>query len=94
MSHYDTILKPVVTEKTSGEKASKDKFVFEVASDSNKIEIAKDFKSMFGVEAKSVRITRVPCKIRPRDGAMKRKSIKRAIVSVVDGSKVDLSKIK
>jgi len=91
---YDVILQPVVTEKATGERSLENKFVFQVAPNANKIEVARAFFQMFGVKPTSVNITKVVSKVRPRTGAIKRPSVKRAIVSVSEGSKVDLAAIK
>jgi len=60
-SAYDIILKPVITER-SMEGISDKKYVFEVARDSNKIEIKKAVEEIFGVKVESVNTIRLPGK--------------------------------
>ena len=50
---YDVILRPVITEKSMAGIADK-KYVFEVATDSNKVEIRKAIEEIFKVKVLSV----------------------------------------
>ena len=52
-SAYDVIIRPVITEQ-SMEHTDIKKYVFEVAKDANKIEIAKAVEEIFGVEVEKV----------------------------------------
>ena len=52
-SAYDVIIRPVITEQ-SMEHADIKKYVFEVAKDANKIEIARAVEEIFGVEVEKV----------------------------------------
>lgn len=94
MARYDVILSPVITEKTSGTGSSADKFVFKVASSTNKVEVAKNFEALFGVKPTKVCITKTYKKFRPRDGALKKHVTKRAVITVPTGASVDLTAIK
>ena len=53
MNARDIILAPVITEKSVSAMADK-KYTFRVASDSNKIEIAKAVEEIFGVKVAKV----------------------------------------
>ena len=53
MNARDIILAPVITEKSVSAMADK-KYTFRVASDSNKIEIAKAIEEIFGVKVAKV----------------------------------------
>ena len=94
MKKFTTILRPVVTEKAAGERSKENTYVFEVAAETNKIEVGQIFNELFGVKPKSVRITKVVKKIRPRDLAVKRQATKRAIITVPAGTQVDLMTFK
>lgn len=52
-SPYDVILRPVITEQSMEAVADK-KYVFEVARDSNKVEIRKAIEEIFKVKVQSV----------------------------------------
>ena len=50
---YDIIIKPIITEQ-SMEATEEKKYVFQVAIDANKIEIAKAVEEIFGVQVAKV----------------------------------------
>ena len=56
MNQYDVVVRPIVTEKTSLMKEGGNQYVFEVARDANKIEIAKAVEQLFKVKVLSVRV--------------------------------------
>ena len=53
MKTYDIIKKPILSEKTYAGIQDK-KYAFEVAKNSNKVEIKKAIEEIFGVKVKSV----------------------------------------
>ncbi|MCI8525110.1 MAG: 50S ribosomal protein L23 [Oscillospiraceae bacterium] len=61
---YDIVMKPIITEQ-SMEDAEMKKYVFQVAVDANKIEIARAVEEIFGVKVAKVNTIRM-------DGKMKR----------------------
>jgi large subunit ribosomal protein L23 len=56
MNQYDVIRRPIITEKSSLAKETSNQYVFEVARDANKIEIAKAVEQLFKVKVLSVRV--------------------------------------
>ena len=52
-SAYDIVIRPVITEQSMEDMDIK-KYVFEVAKDANKVEIAKAVEEIFGVEVAKV----------------------------------------
>lgn len=83
----DIILRPIVTEH-SLECLSQNKYTFKVATDSNKIEIAKAVEELFGVEVKKVNT--MHCRGRAkRVGRFEgyKPDWKKAIVTLTDDSK-------
>ncbi len=52
-SAYDILIRPVISEQSMEQNDIK-KYVFEVAKDANKIEIAKAVEEAFGVEVEKV----------------------------------------
>ncbi|MBQ1705280.1 MAG: 50S ribosomal protein L23 [Clostridia bacterium] len=85
---YDIIIRPVITEK-SMEAVGDKKYVFEVATDANKVEIRKAIEEIFGVKVLSVNTINVSGKaVRGRTGKMGRKpDRKKAIIRLTEDSK-------
>ena len=80
-SVYDVIIAPVVSEKSYGQ-LDEGKYTFEVATDSNKLEI-----KIFDVKVASVNtINRQGKRKRTRFGWGARKNTKRAIVTLKEGT--------
>ena len=80
-SVYDVIIAPVVSEKSYG------KYTFEVATDSNKLEIKQAIEKIFDVKVASVNtINRQGKRKRTRFGWGARKNTKRAIVTLKEGT--------
>ncbi len=86
-SAQDIIIKPIITEESMMGLASK-KYTFKVASDANKIEIAKAVEELFGVKVAKVNTVSVNGKFR-RYGAHEgyTASWKKAIVTLTEDSK-------
>ena len=85
---YDIIIKPVITEQSMEESEAK-KYVFKVAKDANKIQIAKAVEEIFGVKVAKVNTLRMSGK-KKRTGAYPagyRASWKKAMVRLTDDSK-------
>ena len=81
-SVYDVIIAPVVSEKSYGQ-LDEGKYTFEVATDSNKLDIEK----IFDVKVASVNtINRQGKRKRTRFGWGARKNTKRAIVTLKEGT--------
>jgi large subunit ribosomal protein L23 len=85
---YDIIKRPIITEQ-SMESASDKKYTFEVAKDSNKIEIAKAVEEIFGVKVAKVNTLNMKGKEKRmgRYPAGRRASWKKAMVTLTDDSK-------
>lgn len=87
---YRVLISPVVTEKATAH-VSENKYEFEVADDTNKIEIKKAIKSVYGFEPLNVNIINVRGK-RTISGRVrgKRKNWKKAIVTLKKGEKIEI----
>ena len=83
----DIIIKPIITEASMMGVVSK-KYTFKVATDANKIEIAKAVEELFGVKVAKVNTTTVNGKMR-RYGRFEgyTASWKKAIVTLTEDSK-------
>ena len=93
LNAFSTIIRPVVSEKSTllGDQG---KYVFEVASDANKIQIKHAVEEAFSnkkVQVTEVNILRVPGKLRRRGRSVgMTKSWKKAIVTLRAGQRLDL----
>ena len=89
--HYDVIRKPIITEKAT--MASEvGAVVFEVAPAATKPQIKEAVEALFGVKVKAVNtmITKGKVKkFRGRPG--KRRDVKKAYVTLVEGNTIDVS---
>ena len=82
----DIILKPVITEKSSI-LMDQGKYTFEVDPRANKTEIKIAIEAIFGVKVSSVATQNRKGKVyRTRNGIGTRKDIKRAIVTLREGT--------
>ena len=87
-SCYDIIIRPIITEQSMEDMDIK-KYVFEVAKDANKVEIAKAIEEIFGVRVIKVTTINVKGKTK-RVGANPQgttKSWKKAVVKLSEDSK-------
>ena len=84
---HDTILRPVLTEKSYDGMADK-RYVFEVAINANKIEIKQAVEAAFGVKVESVNTLRTLGKIK-RQGRSEGRTpeVKKAYVTLKKDSK-------
>lgn len=97
LSPYQIIIKPLMTEKSyksaEGQKNKDGKswfntYRFEVADKSNKNDIKKSIESIYAVKVSAVRTITTPDKGRANRPLVK-KMIKKAIVRLVDGDKIE-----
>jgi large subunit ribosomal protein L23 len=89
MNQYDMIVRPIVTEKSSLMKEEGNQYVFEVARNANKIEIADAVEKLFKVKVLSVRVMNMEGKKR-RLGRFsgKRPDWRKAIVKLSPKDKI------
>ena len=85
---YDIIRRPVITEQSMADTENK-KYVFEVAKDATKIDIAKAVEEVFGVKVVKVNTLRVTGKLKRtgRYPARRQPSWKKAVVTLSEDSK-------
>lgn len=88
----DVIKAPIVTEKSANISADGKKVVLKVAKDANKVQIRQAVENAFNVKVKDVNTISVRAK-KKRVGRYegKTKAYKKAIVTLAEGSKLDLS---
>jgi large subunit ribosomal protein L23 len=89
--HYDTILSPVITEKSTA-ASEHNKVVFRVAPNATKPEIKEAVEALFKVKVTSVNtLNRAGKNKRFRGVAGKQKSIKKAVVTLAEGQSIDVT---
>lgn len=94
MKALQTIIRPIVTEKAikMGEKM---KYPFYVHKNATKIDIKQAIKELYGHDVATVRIARTPAKTRGSRNMIvtKRPEMKKAIVTLKGGKKIDITKV-
>ncbi len=96
MSLYRIILEPIVTEKTSISDVKNNVVVVKVAPEATKIDIKNAFKVIYDVIVESVNVTAVREKFKNgrKWSQIKRRSFKKAYVTLPEGKKVEFSIVK
>ncbi len=90
-NHYQILLRPVLTEKSTEEHHRLNDYRFEVAGGANKIEIREAIEALFEVKVASVRTMIRTGKPRRRGAnAFHTSPRKIAIVRLEEGHKIDL----
>ena len=92
LSHYRDIIKaPVITEKSTAIASNEKSYVFKVDVKANKSQIKDAIEKIFNVKVKSVNTINVhPKKKRVGRYSGMTNKYKKAIVTLVDGNKIDL----
>jgi large subunit ribosomal protein L23 len=89
------LIKPIITEKATGDSELNNRFSFVVGSKANKIEIKNAVEAAYGVSVEKVRTINVrpDRKTRYTKSGMitgKTKAFKKALVQVTEGETIDL----
>ena len=89
--HYDTILSPAITEKTTL-LSEQNKVVFKVANDATKDEFAAAVEELFKVKVTKVNTIVTKGKTKRFRGIVgRRNDVKKAIVTLADGQSIDIT---
>lgn len=89
--HYDTIIAPVITEKSTA-ASEHNKVVFRVAPKATKPEIKEAVEALFNVKVTSVNtLNRAGKTKRFRGIPGKQNSTKKAIVTLAEGQSIDVT---
>ena len=90
MIQYDIILRPLISEKSNKKRELFNQYTFEVARESNRIEIRRAVEKIFNVKVASVKTINVKGKIKQRGRIVgKRKDWKKAVVKLLPGQRID-----
>lgn len=91
LSHYDTIISPVITEKSTM-ASEQNQVVFKVAGKATKPEIKAAVEALFNVKVAGVNtLVRKGKQKRFRGIIGRQKDYKKAIVTLVDGHSIDVT---
>ena len=89
--HYDVIVSPVITEKSSI-ASEQNQVVFNVAGTASKPEIKGAVEALFGVKVKAVNTLVRKGKVKRFRGIKgKQNDVKKAIVTLADGDSIDVT---
>ena len=89
--HYDVIIAPHITEKSTL-ASENNAVVFKVANDATKPQIKDAVETLFGVKVKAVNTTITKGKTKRFRGQLgKRKDVKKAYVTLEEGNTIDVS---
>ncbi|HEY8311824.1 MAG TPA: 50S ribosomal protein L23 [Gemmatimonadaceae bacterium] len=88
---FRTVVRPIMTEKTSAAYQDRQEYTFEVASDANKTAIRAAIEKLFGVKVTGVQTMNVRGKTRRVGQSIgKRANWKKAIVTLKAGDTIDI----
>jgi len=87
---YRTIVRPLITEKSSVAYQNRGEYTFEVASDASKLAIKDAIEKLFGVNVTGVQTMNCRGKSRRVGGTVgKRANWKKAIVTLKEGQTIE-----
>ena len=87
---HDIIKRPLITEKTSIQKAVSNQLSFEVDRRANRIEIKRAIEDIFKVNVANVRTMQIKGKVKRRGRIVgKRRNWKKAIVKLMPGERIE-----
>lgn len=90
MIQHDIIKRPLITEKTSIQKAVSNQFTFEVDRKANRVEIKKAIEGIFKVNVAGVRTMQIKGKVKRRGRTVgRRRNWKKAIVKLMPGERIE-----
>jgi large subunit ribosomal protein L23 len=91
LKHYDVVVKPVITEKSTL-VSEYNQVVFQVAKDATKPQIKAAIEALYGVKVLAVNTMVAKGKTkRWRGQEYRRSDVKKAVVTVADGDRIDVT---
>lgn len=91
LKHYDVVVKPVITEKSTL-VSEFNQVVFQVAKDATKPQIKAAIEALYGVKVLAVNTMVAKGKTkRWRGQEYRRSDVKKAVVTVADGDRIDVT---
>ena len=91
LKHYDVVVKPVITEKSTL-VSEFNQVVFQVAKGATKPEIKAAIEALYGVKVLAVNTMVAKGKTkRWRGQEYRRSDVKKAVITVADGDRIDVT---
>jgi large subunit ribosomal protein L23 len=91
LKHYDVVVKPVITEKSTL-VSEFNQVVFQVAKDATKPQIKAAIEALYGVKVLAVNTMVAKGKTkRWRGQEYRRSDVKKAVITVADGDRIDVT---
>ncbi|WP_164155751.1 50S ribosomal protein L23 [Sandarakinorhabdus rubra] len=91
LKHYDIVVKPVITEKSTL-VSEFNQVVFQVARDATKPQIKAAVEALYGVKVLAVNTMVAKGKTkRWRGQEYRRSDVKKAVITVADGDRIDVT---
>ena len=91
---YDIIRRPVITEKSTAMAEIENKYVFEVDSRANKIQVKEAVEEIFELEGQVIKVNMMvmPAKRgrRAQNAYIRSRQWKKAVVTLADGASIEL----
>ena len=89
--HYDVLVSPVITEKATA-LSEQNKVVFKVAKSATKPQIKAAVEKLFNVKVTAVNTLVTKGKVKAFRGSLgQRSDVKKAVVTLEDGSRIDVT---
>ena len=90
--HFNTLRKPVITEKSYTATGAANQYTFRVASDATKAQVKAAIESIFEVNVVKVQVVNLPSKAKRRGAHMgTRSGYRKAIVRLAEGQSLEVA---
>ena len=90
--HFNTLLQPVVTEKSYSKTGASNQYTFRVAREATKAEIKAAVEAIFEVDVSKVQVINMPGKVRRRGmHTGRRPGYRKAVVRLAEGQSLDVA---
>jgi len=92
INHYNTILRPVITEKSYQATGEANQYTFRVAPDATKAQVKAAVESIFEVDVVKVQVINMPGKPKRRGWhAGRRPGYRKAVVRLAEGQSLEVA---
>ncbi|HXH64126.1 MAG TPA: 50S ribosomal protein L23 [Mariprofundaceae bacterium] len=90
--HFNTLLQPVVTEKSYGKTGAANQYTFRVAREATKDQIKAAIEAIFEVDVAKVQVINMPGKVRRRGmHTGRRPGYRKAVVRLAEGQTLEVA---
>ena len=90
--HFNTLRKPVITEKSYAATGEANQYTFRVAPDATKVQVKAAVESIFEVKVEKVQVVNLPSKQKRRGAHIgTRSGYRKAIVRLAEGHSLEVA---